>query len=193
MKEKDLKYHFLENLKKYYSTHNPEIATIYCHLFEMFSDEAFEEKMKYLYHLKNGDDGYFKEDGKTQWFAIFHKSIRQTDFFDDIYRRVKYPILTKDEISELRGLRHDLSIGKIQKSGTGDLRFTDEYRRLLHLASIQRRECADQSVTGNIDMILWNTINLDKNNVLLNSMIMFFEEDIDFSNTPKAKEWKSLN
>jgi hypothetical protein len=90
---------------------------------------------------------------------------------------------SKDEKSELRKLRYDLSnkvFSKYEddKSESEYKGFSAKYKRLLELADISRREDENQSIGGQIDMILWHAIQSDKNDILMKSMEYFFKEEL---------------
>jgi hypothetical protein len=163
---------FFDSLKRNQS----DISNIYQHLFSLMKFEDLEKELKYLFELSEGDDDYFKESGKTDWFGIFHKSIRQTDFFQECYRKIKEPQLTNLEEKEFKFLRHKVREKGYDKTDpTGQFMFNGEYNRFLELNDMKRNEQYDESIGGHLDMILWNTIQVDKNE-LYNVFLRTFSE-----------------
>lgn len=171
---KDLADRFLKNLR----SHSSDISSVYFHLFSLLNKESLERDLRYLYELQDGGDDFFKEDGKENWFFIWHKSMRQGDLFQGIYYRKENEGLTKKERSEWSYLWDAFSENKKEKEapkGSEHL-FTDEYRRYLSLSEKKRKRNSEESVCGHLDMILWNTIHVDKENVLMKQFETFFVE-----------------
>lgn len=164
MKSKDhpLTEQFLYNLKE----HKSDISNVYLGLFSLLTKDELEYTLNYLNDLKNGDDPYFKEYGKENWFQLFHKSVRQTDFFSDCFQKRKYSLLTDDEEKELRFLRNKVREKDYNKRGE-DQTFNDEYKYYLDLSSKKNRESMDVDISGTLDGILWSTIHVDEKNVLI--------------------------
>lgn len=152
-----------------------ECSNIYRHLFSLLKEEDLEWQLNYMFELSEGKDEYFKEYEKTDWFTIFHKSIRQTDFFNDCcFRMVKHPLLTDLEEKEFRFLNKKVrEDGYIKKDEKGN--FTDEYSRFLDLHKRRERQELKESIDGKLDSILWNMIYID-NNVLYNTFLRVFSE-----------------
>lgn len=144
------------------------IISMYDHLFSMLTDKDLEWQLKYLFDLSEGKDSYFKKDGKKSWFYIFHKSIRQCDFFKGCYQKVKYDLISDAEKKEYLHLFKITSEGGYKKEGTGKAGelFNPQYKRYLELWNKKRRETKEESIGGHIDMLLWNLIHVDKDGVL---------------------------
>ena len=161
---------FLYNLKE----HNSDISSVYLSLFQLLDKDILEYQLIYLKELSEGNNPYFKENGKENWFNIFHKSVRQTDFFSDCYIKRKYSLLTDDEEKELKFLRN-----KVREKGynkkNNDQTFTDEFRYYLDLSNKKNRESIDVDISGSLDSILWNTIHVDEKNVLYITFKIIFE------------------
>lgn len=168
---------FLCNLKE----HNSDISSVYLSLFQLLDKDILEYQLNYLKELREGNNPYFKENGKENWFYIFHKSIRQADFFSDCYIKRKYSLLTDDEEKKLRFLRNKIR-EKGYKKRNNDQTFTDEYRYYLDLSSKKNRESMDVDICGNLDNILWNTIHVDEKNVLNVIFKTTFELEFTFLN-----------
>lgn len=154
-----------------------EIAAIYYHLFKMQDLEKLNEELQYLYELSEGKDEYFKEHGKTDWFAIWHKSVRQTDYFTGIVKKGRIELMTTDERKEFKFLRHKVyQKGYDKTDPNGKHLFNDEYRRFLELNEKLRAEATEDSVSGHIDSILWNTVHMDDKDVLYKNFKRTFLE-----------------
>jgi hypothetical protein len=163
---------FFDSLKRNQS----DISNIYQHLFSLIKFEDLEKELKYLFELSEGEDSFFKESAKTDWFGIFHKSIRQTDFFQECYRKIKEPQLTDLEEKEFKFLRNKIKGEGYDKTDpTGKFMFNEEYRRYCDLSLLKQSEQYDKSIGGHLDMILWNTIHVDKNE-LYNTFLRTFSE-----------------
>lgn len=163
-------------LKKLRDNEN-HIGMVYYQLFSLVNHKELDETIIYLFHLSIGDDEYFKEYGKENWFAIWHKSVRQTNFFSDNFRKIKMPLLTADETKEFKFLSNKCSEkGYIKESIDGKHLFNDEYRRYLDLFGKRRRENADESINGNLDSILWNMVHVDKEDILIKTFEYIFIE-----------------
>lgn len=154
--------------------YNP-INRVYYHLFTIVSTEILNRELDYLYNLWNGDDEYFGEYGKEQWFTVFHKSIRQTDFFQDCTTEKRMSLLSKDEYSKYKNLKHNLLNETIPKRDKND-EITKEYAEYLGLLNKHKREIYEESISGNLDMILYQTINCDNKEYLYNIMTNVFED-----------------
>lgn len=155
---------------------NSDLNSVYYHLFSCVDIETLERELEYILELSQGKDSYFKEDGKENWFYIFHKSIRQTDFFDEIYRE-KENEFTKDEKSKLNYLREVVRAeGYVKESKEKGKLFTPEYTEYLALAEKWRTRKNPVSLGGHLDMILWNMIHVDTKEVLLNALKFLFED-----------------
>ena len=152
-----------------------ETGRIYLHLFSTLAPEKLEKELIYLFNLSEGNDEYFKEVGKEDWFAIFHKSIRQTDFFEECFKKSDFELITELEEKEFRFLHKKCSEkGYNKKSENGKL-FSDEYRRYLNLWERRRRQTKYDSINGHLDSVLWNIIHLDKGELTKAFKIAFNE------------------
>jgi len=149
-------------------------SDIYRNLFSMLSEEELSRTLKWVYTLSRGDDDYFKDSGVEDWFRIFHKSIRQGDFYSKVFIERKLVILSDEEEAEIKFLRHEFREGNIEKRSDveGEL-WTKEYDRFRELVNEKQHEEKDFSLSGNMDSILWNMIQVD-NEFLYNTMDMTF-------------------
>lgn len=167
---------FLYLLKEDTSTRNGEIAIIYFQLFSILSLKTLNNLLKDYKRIYLGKDDYFKETGRTEWFTIFHKSIRQTDFYDRCYREDQIDVFNKNERQEYRYLQHKVRQQGYDKTDKeGKRLFNDEYRRYLDLYDMKKGEDRQTSISGKLDSILWNVIHLDKKDYLYNLMKDFFD------------------
>jgi hypothetical protein len=166
---------FVANLKDC----KEEFGRIYFHLFSFLEESELQNVLEYVFDLSEGNDGYFKEQGKVEWFAVFHKHIRQTDFFSNrcFYKKEKYDLLTKDEEKEFKFLVNKVKADGYNKKCTdgSNKLFNEEYNRYLDLSKMKRRQVLDISINGELDSILWNVICID-NNFLYNTLLVTFEE-----------------
>jgi len=149
----------------------PYIAAMYHHLFSILTDEELTDILIYYQTVYNED--------KEGWFYQFHKSIRQCDFFgNNLY---SYRIVSK--LTEEQNKRLD-EVKKIwdgqykdwkKKNGNEDFAKYKEFRRLPECVVVSeemdklnkiKNTKEDVRITGHLDMVLWNTIHLDKDNEL---------------------------
>jgi len=161
------------------------IATIYFQLFSTLNPADLNADLDWIKSLHDGTDDYFKELSKPEWFAIWHKQIRQTDYFRDCFKRTHAPLMTDAERKEFKFLRHQVYKEEYNKRDEKGF-FTDEYKRYLHLHEINKRESVEDSLNGKLDSILWNTIRLDKENLLYITFKRVFDE-IEYYKTEKDK------
>lgn len=146
------------------------LHSVYFHLFCFLSLEDLERNLEYTKSVRLGKDEYFKKEGKNYWFTGFHKSIRQIDFFHNIYKKSEPSELSTKELSEYNYLYFRvIKEGYVKEApkGSGQL-FTDEYKRYLELSTKKRERKIEKNVGGHLDSILWHTIHCDKANVLFN-------------------------
>jgi hypothetical protein len=166
---------FIDCIKK---MKNSYFANIYLHLFGLLDEERLERELEYLFQLSDGKDEFFKKDGKDNWFYIFHKSIRQTDFFQGCYQKKKVELVTDLERKEWKFLFvkvHEKGYDKAAEPKEKGFSFSDEYRRFLHLNDLVRRETEEESIDGHLDSILWNMIHVDGNELYDTFLRMFSE------------------
>jgi hypothetical protein len=151
-----------------------ELYAIYYHLFSILPIEKLEVQLQSYKQLADGKDHFFKAEGKKIWYGVFHKAIRQCDFFNDTYVKTTIEIMTDLEKQELRFLMSKVRTEGYVKDGQEGQMFNDEYRRYLELHEMKRDENKEKSIGGHLDMILWHTIHLDKKNVLKKVMEVAF-------------------
>lgn len=139
-----------------------EIVEMYHHLFSLLSDED-------LTSILEGWFEHFKSD--HGWYFQFHKSIRQTDFFNNIRAYSIIDKLTPEQNkrrSELLSLRIEMRKKHGEKNEMDDDTFS-EYKKLgdelFELNSLQQTK-EPLEINGHLDMLLWNTIHLDSKDVL---------------------------
>jgi len=139
------------------------ILSIYKTLFEM-TDYSF---LKYVY------EEYKKDPTQGEWFVSFHKSIRQTDFFNDIKGVRIENQLTDEQTTELKKLRKKREVLYAQFKKEHPDESTEAYRefqktpervelskRLRELVDIEKTQ-VDLHLSGSLDSILYNMISMD--------------------------------
>ena len=157
---------FKTNLKNIQTYRFEHISSMYHHLFSLLTDEELSEI------LETWKDEYNKD--KEDWFYYFHKSIRQTDFFNNIRAYRVIDKLTDDQRTRRQFLLHK-RMDQLKEHDTDEefiaLRQTEEWKNdlkeLQKLNSILYTE-DEFSIAGHLDMLLWNTIHLDTENYLKN-------------------------
>ena len=162
----------LKEFKDVLKRNSSDISSMYHHLFSILSEE---ELTKILIDLQN----IYNED-KEDWFYSFHKSIRQCDFFGDNLQ--SYRIINKLTEEQTKRRRELMNIRKNQfdtefKSLSPEEKMEDylefnkredrvESLKELKILNDLYRTKEEVSIAGHLDMLLWNTIHLDRENEL---------------------------
>lgn len=73
-----------------------EFGSIYYYLFAIMGENFLTDSLDYYYKLS--------KENPVNWFAAFHKSIRQTDYFQNCAVTISVPTITEDEKKELEQL-----------------------------------------------------------------------------------------
>lgn len=157
------------------------LGSVFSQLFSLRKEEELKYDLYYLYTLYKGTDEFFGENSKDCWFSIWHKSIRQTDYFSDCFQRNKLQLLTEEEEKEFKFLLHKCKDKEFSKTEgkQKDKLFNDTYLRYLDLHEKRRRQFSEDSINGNLDSMLWNLIHVDKENMLYNTFRKAFM-DLEF-------------
>ncbi len=198
--KKDLKVSeiFIKNLKEL--SRESSLGHIYFNLFSFLSDDELSEEILYLYKLYKGEDEYFKEYGVENWFYLFHKSIRQTDFFSNIKGyRIENKLSESQEL-ELKSLKNEMdrlreaNVYKLTRERDteedykkheesydllNDLPEYKELRKKIDNLNKIKNTAVDISLAGASDSILWNLIDLDNKSGLYKVFLRTFK-DIEF-------------
>lgn len=154
---------FQQEIKEWRGGEGGQLVNVYAHLFSLKDASELEDELEYLHKLSKGNDDFFKEAGKEDWFAIWHKSIRQCDYFENCYQRAEGEPLSKAEKAEMTFLHDRFKTKKENKYGDkskGEL-FCSDYLRYLDLHTKATERKRDKSLSGMMDSILWNIISLD--------------------------------
>lgn len=158
-----LRTEFLDQLRSHSGS---DISEIYRHLFTSMESGSLESTLMEI-----------KEDIKNEnWFYRFHKSIRQTDFFGSHYVGYSVDLTNEEEKQRIDDLGKEIprelrlygTKEEIESSGLEE-QFA-EYKRIRRKSNVERR----RSISGNLDMALWNLIHLDKENFIMNFFEKFF-------------------
>lgn len=157
--------------KNLLESNHSDITSLYRHIFCIMSDERLSETLEYYKTL-------YQED-KENWFYLFHKSIRQSDFFgNDVlsYRIVN--MLTDEQKTRREELLKiwDNQYKEFKKKNEDeDYAKYKEFRKLPECVEVSTelqklngimKTKEETRISGHLDMILWNTIHLDKDNEL---------------------------
>mgnify|MGYP006286882463 CR=1 FL=1 len=152
-----------------------DISWMYNTLFESLDPKQLNQELGYINELHLGKNDFHKENGKENWFYIFHKGVRQVDYFQDIFQRKTIELVDDTELKEMRYLKSLLVDKKIKKRDD-DGNFSKEYKRYLKIYELKRRETIEEDISGKFDALLWGLINLDKNDVLYKTFEVTFEK-----------------
>lgn len=163
--------------RAYLRASGTNLSKVYFSLFSMKTDDDLQKEIEYLYTLYKGTDSYFKSDSIDSWFAIWHKSIRQTDYFSQCFTRSKIDCrITDEERKEFKFLYHQTrqkGFSKTEGKKEHEL-FNDTYNRYLNLHTLIQTEYSEKSINGNLDSTLWNLIFVDKEAELMKIFIKVF-------------------
>ena len=159
------------------NSRNDDLSSLYHHIFSILPDRDLEDSLKFMMEVKDGKCDFINPD---DWFYQFHKSIRQTDFFDKCQIIVEDPQISGDESTELDNLKNELNqflkgFGTEQKKILGgnykilEKHRPDDYKRLREL-NFKKLKTRTDSISGHLDMILWNAIHIDSDGVLMKAL-----------------------
>jgi hypothetical protein len=166
MKKNETKYQLVTRFREQLVAWRNDnyIGSIFYQLFSLKTDDELQQELEYLYTLYKGTDDYFKGDSIDCWFAIWHKSIRQCNYFKDCYKKNSIALVTDDERKEFKFLLHkckDKDFSKTEGKADNQL-FNETYCRYLDLHEKIRREGKEDSIDGKLDSMLWDLIQVDR-------------------------------
>ena len=169
-----------------------DIGMIYSRLFSLKTDEELERILKHYHEIQKGTDEFYGEYGKENWFSEFIVSLRKTDFFNNCYQKVGRTILKSEErkrMVQLRDIFNDKTKTYEEREAIREAR-KEEYHEYLSLRQDFQRESEDENIGGHLDMILRDTIYLDKKDCLRRVFLNLFEEaeeGFPFCKKPKRR------
>lgn len=181
--EKSQKPNLVKIFRKTLNSRNDDLSSLYHHIFSILSDQDLEDHLKFMMEIKDGKCDFINPD---DWFYQFHKSIRQTDFFDKCQIIVEDPQISEDESTELDNLKNELNqflkgFSTEQKKILGgnykilEKHRPDDYKRLREL-NFKKLKTRTDPISGHLDMILWNAIHIDSDGVLMKVLKRAFNE-----------------
>jgi hypothetical protein len=174
VKPEKVKYPLAESFLKILTDGKSDVHDIFRILFSILELEELDAVLKRYKKIWSGKDSHFGKIGKTEWYAAFHKEVRQIDFFSLCYRKRHLELLTEKEQSEYTFLINKVTKEGYNKKGETML-FNDEYRRFLSLSEKKRAENREVSIGGKLDSILWLFIHVDEDDILKTSMEKLFK------------------
>lgn len=166
-----LREDFLQELKTYSLSDHP--SEVYRHIFSCMEAESLELLLQELRSRVSDED----------WFFYFHKSMRQTDFFNDVYVHYTINTQTESDLKRIEELRQILPSyaekGKIWKDvinseESKSLGLEKELKELRFLVGKSKKE-ERRRVSGHLDMVLWNLIHMDNTEFLKKFIERFFK------------------
>jgi hypothetical protein len=176
------KVDILQEFKETLDRKSTYVTEIYRHLFSFFTDDEFREILTYL-------KKEYKR-SKKEWFFYFHKSIRQTDFFDNQTNIRAFRIsdkLTPKEKRRRNFLKKKWSLQYKEFKKLHPDENYEEYKKfraqpkcqevLIELKKLNGIAQSQDEIRmmGDLDMILWNMIHVDKENELKNLLEKVFK------------------
>lgn len=168
MNEFPLSKKFLDGFKKHSKY---EISNVYRHVFTCMEYESLER-------LLNRLNGLVTQEG---WFYLFHKSMRQIDFFSTVYVPYFVDETTDQDRLKMDTLKTILPFNRriptyvdVDRAIDMDLEVEmNEYFKLKRKSKTEHR----RNISGHMDMILWNLIHVDSENFLENYIENFFKSE----------------
>lgn len=168
---------FLNKFDEYRVDKKHSMCNIYKHLLEIavlesptLLDQVYSD------YLACDDEG--KESGN--WFALFHKSIRQCDLYQNISLEwIKPSVLTPEEkirLTELTTLFHD---SKPKHNSEALYNYIKDNKELVgEITSLESKLSKKElkNISGHLDGIFWETIYSDDDNLLFNMLGKFFKD-----------------
>lgn len=149
---------------------NTELAYCYFHLFSIFSHDSLNSTLTWVY------DEYMEEKDKPAdeqwWFTSFHKSMRQTDFFEDTYTTYFTPLPDK-ELEEFDSLMKEYKAVSMEEFEQWK---KDNPEKMKRLRELKGKQTHKERISGHLDMILWNLIYVDADNYIYKTLINVFNE-----------------
>ncbi len=140
------------------------------HCFSSMSYEDLEDNLNFL----KGD-----MENNPNWFYDFHKSMRQTDFSGTLRVTYENNLLTDKEKNEYSDLKKIFGIKSemftISEDTAIENNLLEEYKRYRDLRKKSLNK-SERSISGHMDMILWNLIHLDLKNSIKKFIEEFFQE-----------------
>lgn len=159
---------FLDHLKSHSGS---DISECYRHLFSCMEASNLEETLKYLRGQM----------GDPDWFYLFHKSMRQTDFFQEAFVSYVVNQQTEEDLKRIEELKAVLPMyegkmwdGVVKTEEAKEMGLENEvkeYHSLKRKAKVEKR----RSIAGNLDMVAWNLIHLDGTNFIKVQIERFFK------------------
>ena len=163
-----------------------EIGNLYYHLFSAKDAEDLEKDLRFLHEVYQGKSECYKEEGKEAWFAIWHKSVRQCDYFTNVFGYTVEDKLTDEQRTEMEKVQEELNalkkrvIVKLNRESTDKefkaheqsyktLYAMDEYKTFLKkIQGFKKIENSHEefSVAGKFDSMLHTAVYLDTKNEL---------------------------
>jgi len=162
------------------------IGICYYRLFEIQSIQSLESTFEWLYSEYINQKNSPKEE--QIWFYLFHKSIRQTDFFSGCTKTTRESLLTLEEETELITLAENINaewrkVNPELEGAEPNLTIYEYFRRThpenykrYHELKAKRQNVETKNISGSLDSVLWNLIHLDNDNFLMLSMLRSFKE-----------------
>lgn len=170
-----------------------DIAGVYYHLFSMMPQKELQSNLEFIYECYMGTMGDNKDDRKwykENWFYSFHKSLRQSDFYQTATVEYHDPLTTEAEekerkkliakydkvrerIPEDRNLKPTEQVALWRNAWNAD--YPEESKRLIELNK-KRQNTVKFTISGHIAMTLWGVIQLDHEAFLMMTMERTFNE-----------------
>ena len=164
--EFELTEKFLSGLKSHSGS---DISEIYRHLFICMRKEDLENTLSILKESVHEEN----------WFYLFHKSIRQTDFYEGVHVSEIKDIRSDQEKNRMEELRKILPFHPFTNAVNSERALLmDLESEMKEFRSLYRKSKAEESrgIGGNLDMCLWNLIHLDKDDFLKRYITNFFNQ-----------------
>jgi hypothetical protein len=152
------------------------LDNLYYNLFSIKSDSELDILLEYLHMLSLGKDEYWGDEAVIEWFAIWHKSIRQTGFFYYLNGTKTVDKATQEQKLELKTLNLELESLKKQvivspkvsyeahEASYAKLYAMPEYKAIMDKRKLINNVVntkVDLKLNGLMDNTLYNLIHID--------------------------------
>lgn len=159
----------IKRLIEILSEKNTDLRNNYSHLFQIL-------EMKHPDNLDWVLEEFQKDMESNEWFITYHKSLRQSDVFDGYSVFTNKPDFTSEDRERLTFLDEKMKNRPenwVELPEYGE--YADESRKL----RAKQFDDGFRSIGGHLDMLLYNSIHMDKDDELMYSMKRIFEERLD--------------
>jgi len=200
----DIKKTLCECLFGKFKESGSDIADVFNGLFKIAEkDGDLESTLKFTYDCWSGNTDLKEQEWyKAEWFYVFHKSIRQCDFYNNCKITLRKSELSPAKDKRRREL-HALNTKQRKAYGFDDVdfggyeyyelkkKYNEEHKDLLReIYDLDEKyhKTEDTAINGYLGSILWSMIHVDTKGYLSEAMEEAFEEYQMYQNTKRCRK-----